>query len=687
MLKLTVAESLKYFFKWLCKLLTINAFYLVFMSCFRFAALLIYGQSANWTMDLWKAFALGLRFDGSVLGYLLALPTLYLIIAAHLRSENFYHFFSRWVRPYYFLFFSLIGILLAIDTKYYSYFQDHFNILVFALVEDDTKALLLTFWRNYPVIWYLLITALCLFCLFHLLKRSLKAPDFERSFEKVPWLVLPLVSLVALVFVFFLGRGSFGLFPLTPADSVVSRDPFINYLPSNGVHALYRSFKLRRQQNAEWDNNLRYFGYQDAKEAFADYFRLPLEKVPENPLELFHHQTPVNEWAEKKRPHVVVLMMESFGAHWLRYQSKDFNLLGEFEKHIQQDLFLKNFLPSASSTTGSLSSLMISVAHRPIGAFLTESQYLQVPFRSSPARIFAKAGYETRFIYGGNPGWRDMDKFARHQGFQYVEGDVDIEAKLGKFKEVHDWGIYDEDVFRYVLTILKEAEKPQMILVMTTTNHPPYQIPSDFKVPEQKFPDDLKGRLVGEKQIIENRFKTYYYSNQKLGEFLSTLKSSPLAERTFVAATGDHGFLLINFSDEEILQKWSVPFYLYTPPELNLKLSADTFGSHMDIFPTLYHLSLSNADYDALGVNLFDLKAPHYALHSSGLVVGPAGGALMLGKSNASYFDWAGKYEKLVPAEESPERKAMAIHYKSLMSLLDFYFMQEKNNKTNSTKF
>lgn len=47
-------------------------------------------------------------------------------------------------------------------------------------------------------------------------------------------------------------------------------------------------------------------------------------------------------------------MMESFGGHWLNYQSPTFNLLGKFSEHTQQDYFFRNFLPSANSTTGKL---------------------------------------------------------------------------------------------------------------------------------------------------------------------------------------------------------------------------------------------------------------------------------------------------------------------------------------------
>jgi hypothetical protein len=98
----------------------------------------------------------------------------------------------------------------------------------------------------------------------------------------------------------------------------------------------------------------------------------------------------------------------------------------------------------------------------------------------------------------------------------------------------------------------------------------------------------------------------------------------------------------------------------------------------MDIFPTLLNLSLSDTEYDTLGVNLLDPKVPHYAFHASGLAVGPDGGALVGGPNASHYFEWEGSFESLKPSIASPEREAMALRYRSLMSLLDYYFMSEK---------
>ncbi len=158
-----------------------------------------------------------------------------------------------------------------------------------------------------------------------------------------------------------------------------------------------------------------------------------------------------------------------------------------------------------------------------------------------------------------------MNKFAFAQGFDTVEGEGEMADVLGGLKEKHDWGVYDEDVFDYLFKTLSEASQPQYILTMTTTNHPPYQLPSSYKSPPLKVPAELKNRLIVDAGLAQKRFATYRYSSDKLAEFISRIKNSPLKDKVILAVTGDHTFWIVNFTEQELLQKGSVPFYIYTP--------------------------------------------------------------------------------------------------------------------------
>lgn len=678
--KLPWTETFIAFLNRIAQIAALNSVFLLVMSGFRAFSHLYYGDPRDLQeagSELWRAYWVGMRFDLSALCYLAVIPLLALLLTSMTRQKKYFLLWSQTAKTYFVFSWSFLLICLATDTGYYSYFQDHINVLIFGLAEDDTAALIRTFWKNYPVVWILSMTAVALYLFYRIIGRIMSAPTgFTPAPRPLPALVI-ILGFFLPAFLLSLGaRGSLGLFPLSVADTVVSSRSFVNHLSYNGFHALIRAVKLKSQQNVQWDANLRYFGYTDVRQPFADYFGLAIDQVPSSPLDLLRHQTPKNPWAEKVKPHVIVIMMESFASSYLKYNSTEFNVMGELKSHFAQDYLWLHFMPSHSSTVGSLSSFMISTPQRPQAGFLTESDTLQVPFRSSSARVFHSAGYDTHFLYGGNPGWRDMNKFGRFQGFDHIEGDVDIQKKVGPLKETHDWGVYDEDVYKYIWQSLQEASQPQFFLTMTTTNHPPYQVPSNYQVQALKIPADLESRLVADRNLVKSRFQVYQYANQKLGEFLTQLKNSPWADKVIVAVTGDHGFWMVNFTDQELLQKWGVPFYLYTPPALRPPATPQIFGSHMDIFPTLYSLALSEVEYLGLGSNLFDPKAAHFAPHASMLALSEIG-AIRAGPGD-KFDSYLWNSDAVIATSPTAQHLSLAKRYKALMSIADVYFMEEK---------
>lgn len=689
------ARWLNAFWLYLKRILIVNLVFIGIGFLWRLAFLSYYGNSQDLASvhgDVIQAFILGARFDSTILFYINAVPLLILFLVSFFSGfkicepllERIYTRFTKFLVPFYTVFLFLVTYISAVDFGFYSFYQDRINVLIFGFFEDDTTALIKTIWRNYPVIWIFL--GLILFT--WLLWKGLKI-NFTQGKEWVPLkatkISYPVFVLFALAIFFLNGvgaRGSLGLFPLSEMDTGISKNIFVNHLSFNGTRAFTRAIELKSQSNSRWDSNLQHFGYgENYRQAFADFYKIPVEQVPQDPLELMQHVTGKNPWAEKTKPHVLILVMESLGGYWLKYDKPEFDLVGSLRKHFDQDTYITNFLSSTNATIGSLSCLMIGSPQRPISEFLTESGYLQVPFRTSPARTFKNAGYKARFIYGGNPGWREVNKFALRQSFDTVEGEAEI-ADYSGVKEKHDWGIYDEDLFDYVFKTLTEAKSPQFLLTMTTTNHPPYQLPSTYKSPEFKVPAELESRLIADKALAQNRFKTYRYSTEQLAKFLDRVKSSPLKDNLIVAVTGDHTFWIVNFGEDEMLQKGSVPLYLYLPSAIRKKLPADSFGSHADILPTLYNLALSERPYFSIARDLFS-TTPDYAVNASNLIANQKGAVLVAGQSKDDHgLKWQSTadnhFAKLAPAEITDNEKELSVKYKSLMSVLDYYFMKEK---------
>lgn len=693
------ARWLNAFWLYLKRILVVNAVFIGIGFLWRLAFLAVYGGALDlhlYQSDLIHAFILGARFDSTVLFYINAIPLLLFFLLSlfsgtpflQTHLEKIFSRLSQLLVSYYTFFLFLLTYISIVDFIFYSFYQDRINVLIFGFFEDDTTALIKTIWRNYPVLWMSLGLAIFTWLLWKGLKTN-----FTQGKERLPLrsekISYPVFVFFALAVFFINGvgaRGSVSLFPLSEMDTGISKDIFINHLCFNGVRAFTRAIELKSQSHSRWDSNLQHFGYKENyRQAFADFYQIPESQVPADPRELMKHTTAKNDWAEKTQPHVLILVMESLGGYWLQYDKPEFDLVGDLKKHFTEDTYITNFLSSTNATIGSLSNLMIGSPQRPISEFLTESNYLQVPFHSSPARTFKNSGYKSRFIYGGNPGWREINKFALRQGFDSVEGESEISDSLGGVKERHDWGIYDEDLFDYLFKTLSAASTPQFVLTMTTTNHPPYQLPSSYHSPELKIPAELQARLIADKTLAQNRFRTYRYSTQKLAQFLDRVKHSPLKDKLIIAVTGDHTFWIVNFAEDELLQKGSVPLYLYMPAAIRKKLAPETFGSHADILPTLYNLALSEKPYYSLARDLF-AKMPdqtsNFAVNASNLIANQNGAVLVAAQSQNDHgLKWQGHFEKLTPAEPNENQKQLSIKYKSLMGVLDYYFMTEKQEQ------
>lgn len=626
--------------------------------------------------DLLHAFFLGARFDGVVLGYLMIVPLLAFSFWLFFPGEKMARALTYFARAYLtFMILTVVGLTIG-DLGYYSYFQDHFNILFFGFFQDDTVAVLKILWKNYPATFIIAASAFAVWVMFRVARKAFDIQSWNLN-ENPKTIKTIAAYVVCIPLLGIVGRGSFTLFPLHEIDATISTDPFINYLSYSGIHALYRATKVKYGHSAKWNSNGLYYGYNSWQDAAKDHFELKDDQLPSDPLDLIKHTTKKNGWAAKTRPHVVVLMMESWGGYWFRFHSPEFNLKGELEKHFKEDPVLFNFLPSMTATIGSLSALMVNSPHRPEGNFLTESRYMQVPFRFAPSWVYKKAGYKTRFIYGGGIGWRSIDRFAKIQGFDSVEGDVNVERKLNRPIEKHDWGIYDEDLFEYIEMTLEEAKQPEFVFVMTTTNHPPYQVPEKYQALPLQPPADLQKEFISDKSIVNGRFRVFQYANHKLGEFLTRIKASPLGEKLVMAVTGDHGFLLVNFKESDLLQKWQVPLYLYFPKKSGLKVDNQTFASHADIFPTLFDATLSEATHYSFGTSLFDQTKSHQAYYWSRLAISKEGA--ILADKTPTFLHWEKPFEHLKAGAPTPELQLLHKKYVSLMGLMDYFYEFERN--------
>jgi len=593
-----------------------------------FRLLLFYAFSPSFTSDFYKdiiaAFWLGFRIDLALISYIMIVPLL-IIIINHIINNRIHTNIIRWiVIIYFFTIYFVASLLIGMDFSFYSYFNEHITIMIFGIIDDDTAALLSIAQKNYNLFLILALGFVYTVLLFMTVKIIILHSKTLLWLPK--WQVQTAVYLSLVLLVFLGARGTVGMFPLIKNIPDVSSDPFINSLPLNGVFAVQKASKLYARNKSGKYDLLKQMGYSNNKlQAFKSY--LGRDDISRDDLFVnLEKTTPVNEILEKKRPHVVVVMVESFGTPILKYQSDTFDIMRSLKKHFTQDILFTNFISTSNGTIVSMEPLLLNLIARPGSISFGQSEYLGVSFSQAAAKVYQKAGYETHFVYGGDLSWRNVGSFFARQGFEHVDGKGSIKKVFPQSTE-HDWGVYDKYAYKYVLKQLNEAKKPQFIFLLTTNNHPPYELDTAYDSKSLVLSKKLKTHITGDMVLVKKRLQDYQYALDMAGKFMDKIKNSLLAEQTVVAITADNNTIEgIMHYDNYLQESKKIPFYLYLPPYLRRETpNVTTPGSHKDIFPTLYNLTLSNVKYRALGTDLFDSHVLHCGFNDRGIIISKEG--------------------------------------------------------------
>lgn len=348
--------------------------------------------------------------------------------------------------------------------------------------------------------------------------------------------------------------------------------------------------------------------------ALRDYQKDTLDLKPTNMERLeeleeifpLFSTTSKNNFALANKPHIMVNLMESFGTQMLSLQERNLNLLGELAQHFEEDFVWTRFLPCQNGTASSFFCLFFQ---SPI--VLSKSKYKKHYLPFSPIEVYKKQGYRVIFLTAGNSTWFDLGFFMKAQGADEVIDEVTLLQDYPISSKIHynsHYGVGDEFMYQKALELLSNAKEPLLILALSISNHPPYpEVPILFS--KEQIPLEIFDKIPKNTSAILN---TYVYANNEFARFLSKIKQSALKDNTIIAATGDHRVrdLKINFDTEKAFS-FSVPFYLYIPKpyQKDIAYNKTRVGSHKDIFPTLYALTLSETRFLHLGGrNLLDTR-------------------------------------------------------------------------------
>ena len=564
-------------------------------------------DDAGLAHELHLALWMGMRFDAKVCAS--AAVLLWPLLS-----------WRRFARPTLVVWTLLYVLLALINFYYYGFYKTPIDSVVFGVIDDDTQAIFKTIWLDFP------IGQIALFLLVAMTVSLVGVLRIERAWQarwssweaqrvsRLPssrvarlrqslalgwgvWLSLPLMVLLTLMLV----KGTLKGVALQPANLTITTQPFLNDAVPNGVTALHNAWFSYSESTHVDDVNagLQARGFQSPQQAAQ---ALGWGAPDDDALAAQLLAQGANQLNGKN---LVFFQMESWSAEPLRYQSPQFDVMARLQAPLQHAAHFDNFDSAHVGTHPSLEAILLGTPLTPIST----GRYREVVYPWGLAQVLKRAGYDTLFVTSGESGWRELDRVLLRQGFDEF---VDAAALRLRYPEAGGgvWGVWDAYMMRFIQERLKAqpANKPLFIYGMTTTHHPPYEVPSEAL--QVKFDmKQWKGDASSE-SLLPSLF-TYRYANDMLGAFVTEVQASALGPRTVIAATGDHIMRTVGLyvEPERRVMRQQVPFVVWGAPPLQCAARLHEPASHLDMFPSLLPMLGVNQGYLRTGRNLWDCQA------------------------------------------------------------------------------
>ncbi len=531
-----------------------------------------YFAAATPVSTLAAAFVHGLRLDLVVAAYLLFAPLALALGLGLVQASP--RLSARLVRAAMLVEIAPAAVLAWGELEFFGYFRDRYNAL--ALEYLDTPGVVWqTIWERYHPIATGCAAAATVAVFAWLLGR-IPAPDARPS-RRAAALGALLSIAAAVLFV----RG-WGLVPVRWGSAYFSADTAANQLALDGLFNLATELEYGQAPPASHA----FYPEGIARKRAKAYLRNPNEEYVDG---FVKSSRPAGaSVATVRRPKIVIVLLESFAAQAVGALGGPLASTPEFDRLAEGGVLFTRHFSQGVRTGRALFSVVAGIPAPPDGNILKGSAGRR-HYETLGAVMHAQ-GYTTRFVYGGDLDFENMDGFLRHNDFDELVGVGDFpNGRLWQWRL--KWGVPDDLVFTRAHELLLHDAGPSLTVILTLTNHPPFRLPPDAARP-------YSGPLADERNAIR-------YSDWALGRFMEKARSAPYFDDTIFVIAGDHGQLYDGVPASD-LSFFHVPCLVYGPRALGVAPHrVDAITGHTDIAPTIVGLLGAPARHSFWGRDLF----------------------------------------------------------------------------------
>lgn len=433
----------------------------------------------------------GASLDAATAGYLTALPFLLVLVSIWFKKFPL----KKILWGYYVIVATLISIIFVVDMALYTFWGFKLDASIFLYI-DSPKEALASVSPGFIALRVFMMLVLITLNTWILLKVTPSTLTMVHKRGAGTGVMLLMGGIL-----FIIIRGGVTESTSNIGQVYFSSEQFLNHSAVNPDFSLLSSMGKSQDFAAEFN--------------FFD---------EEKRAELFDGLYPVTdgdsivEVLNTKRPNILVILMEGFGAAFVEPLGGLPGVTPHFNRLSEEGVFFTNCYANSFRTDR--------------GVVCTFSGYLGLPTASVmkiPAKSrtlpaiseeLVKAGYQTDFLYGGDINFTNMKSYLLSKGYQHLTANKDFSLAE---QASNAWGVNDDITFEWLYNQLKDRkETPWHTAFLTLSSHEPFEVP--YQRLEEKIPN------------------AFAYTDECLGKFIDKLKQTPVWKDLLVICLPDHGF-------------------------------------------------------------------------------------------------------------------------------------------------
>jgi phosphoglycerol transferase MdoB-like AlkP superfamily enzyme len=476
---------------------------------------------------------------------------------------------------------AIIAIILPANVIVYQYWNNLLNYRALTYLSDP-KEVFASF-SIIQIIVGVIVLALYAFIVIRLFQKAYTY--FERVY--VAWFRKAITIFILAAVSVIMMRGGVQMLPINESLVSFSDNTFINQSAANPAwhlfNDIYRAGIFEGNPFATMPDSL-------AKKRVQELFECSPDSFP--------------EILTTKNPNVVILILESFTADVVGAMGGEKGISPTIDRLMNEGIMFNSIYSSGGRTDQGIVSLLNGWPATPFYSIMRSTD--KAKKLASLPLIFRQNNYNTSFFYGGANNFSNLNVYLSGQKFDLITDIKTFDESIPRGR----WGIHDEFVMSHQIDYLDKTKQPFFSVLMTLSNHEPFDVPGPIRFPGNSDPDKFRNSAA--------------YTDACLAGFFKKAQQQPWFKNTLFIISADHGHNLPEHKNVYYADCHRIPFFMYgqvIKPEFRGAIVTKV-GGHHDLPGTLLPQLGMKADNFLWSKNLLNPTVKQFAYYQIDQVAG-----------------------------------------------------------------